>query len=295
MRSSHFYDLRTPVPRWNLVSLNTKKGDNVLCTVDDSASDDIRPAEWLVCYWTITTPDISPPLGPRAVSSEKVERADQLQWSSCTKVRRCFCVRQLIWLEPMSFLGRCSACVFWMVSHQLPKQLPKLHLMPIKPVSLPLPPDCMWNIKKLSDPFSTLADISAKVLGNYRWTLSPHSCASAWKVCTSVYQGLHARMRKGRNFHARCQRKIVRKLLIQRLQAQGALIYHVRKASQIRLIKLALHGTRGCFVRDLIHDILSVHLCCLPFKGVLFKRHWGWTRGGWRGHGEVGASRFRDE
>lgn len=71
------------------------------------------------------------------------------------------------------FQGRCSASVFWMVSHQLPEQLPKLHLIPIKPVSLPFPPGCMCNIKKLSDLFNTLADISAKVLGNCKWTLSP--------------------------------------------------------------------------------------------------------------------------
>lgn len=52
----------------------------------------------------------------------------------------------LVWANVC--LLRCSACVSWRVIHQLPKQLPKLHLMPIKPVSLPLLPDCMCNIKK---------------------------------------------------------------------------------------------------------------------------------------------------
>lgn len=80
------------------------------------ASDYIMASKLWLCNWTITTSDISSPWGPCVVSSWEVEGADQLQWSSYTKVRGCFCLRQLIWFEPMSFsVGAQPAFSEWWV------------------------------------------------------------------------------------------------------------------------------------------------------------------------------------
>lgn len=67
--------------------------------------------------------------------------------------------------------GNFTQCVSQIESRQLPKQLPKLHLMPIKPVSCALLPDCTSNIKTLPNLFSALPDI---------WGKSP---AAADKLC----------------------------------------------------------------------------------------------------------------
>lgn len=143
--------------------------------VGDPAPDSIiRPTTLSLRRCTIITFDTSPALGLCAVSRPRSWRSWSAPMIFMHKGQEMLLCQAAHLVGANVFLGRCSASAFWMVSHQLPKQLPKLHLMPIKPVSLPLPPDCVCNIKKLSDPFRILADISAKVLGTFcRWTLSP--------------------------------------------------------------------------------------------------------------------------
>lgn len=136
------------------------------------------------------------------------EVADQLQWSSHTKVRGCSHVRPLIWFEPMSvYLG--AQCVFpeeWFISCQSRYQNYTWCLS-----SLSLFLFCLTacaTSKKATWSFSTLADIWEKVLGNCRCTLSPQSCS----LCEQyVYQDVSERMRKDRIFHASHQRKLVKK------------------------------------------------------------------------------------
>lgn len=53
-------------------------------------------------YWSGT--DASSPFGPSSVSSGKPEELISLNDLHALKVRGCFCVRSLIWLEPMSVL-----------------------------------------------------------------------------------------------------------------------------------------------------------------------------------------------
>lgn len=189
--------------------------------------------------------------------------------------------------------GRCSACVFWIVSHRLPKQLPKLHLMPIKPVSLPLPPGCMCNIKKsyLILPAHWLT-FQKKVLGSCRWTLSPQSC-SLREQCESIKMcvfpcKLSERACKNitKNSRSFWHQLRIRSPII------SSIIEQVNKVSSSSGSE-ALHCTA---LQDVLsNDTLYLHLCCLPSKGVRFKRHWCWTRGSWRGYAEVGEGRFRGE
>lgn len=197
----------------------------------------------------------------------------------------------LVWANVC--LGRCSACVFWIVSHQLPKQLPKLHLMPIKPVFLPLPPDCMCNIKKkLPDPFSTLADISEKVLGSCRWTLSPQSCS----LCEQ-YESIKMCV-----FPCKLSDKACKKKNPYFKDHFGISSEYTHLSSQVpeQVNKVGpLLGSEAlncAALQDVLsNDTLYLHLCCLPFKGVRVKRPWCWTRGSWRVHAEVGEGFFRGE
>lgn len=132
----------------------------------------------LLCDWTLTTSDISSPSGPRAVSPLRSWRSWSAPMIFTHKGQRMFIYQAA---RPLgASISRCSGRAAGIVSHQLPKQLPKLHLMPIKTVSRPLPLDSVCNIKNLSDPFNMLTGISAEVLQNSRWTPSASSCVCVW-------------------------------------------------------------------------------------------------------------------
>lgn len=124
--------------------------------------------------------------------------------------------------------------------------------------------------KKLPDPSSTLADISEKVLGSCRWTLSPQSC-SPCEQCESIKMcvfpcKLSERACKNitKNSRSFWHQLRIRSPII------SSIIEKVNKVSS----SSGSEALNCAALQDVLsNDTLYLHLCCLPSKGVRFKRH----------------------
>ncbi len=178
-------------------------------------------------------------------------RADQLQWSSCTKVRGCFCVGQFIWLDPMSFWvgAQPASSEWWLTSCQSSYQ------------------NYTWCLSGLS---LSLFRLTACVTSKSYLILSAHwltfqressgiadgpnlakSCVSVWIVCIKM----HAREWAKNIFMSAVRDRLEGNFTLKRsfwlkLTLCSPMISVIHRASQIMFIKLVLCCTA-------LEDVLS--------------------------------------